>query len=136
MLGSYEGTEPYVYASYDRNDASVVANILSAAIRSGARVSFDPDRILGAQCAVAFLSKNGRYSYRVRRDLETARTLYMNMVCFYIDEYRLSEQEEKRLGFRFVRLDEESILRYGAILQSCFPADVYPGPPKKISEGN
>ena len=48
MVGSYEGDEPYVYATYSKKDTEVVANILAIARKSGARISFDPRYLDGA----------------------------------------------------------------------------------------
>lgn len=136
MVGSYEGDELYVYASYDRSDADVVANILANAKKNGARISFDPDRIAGAFSMVVFLSHNAKYSRIVNRDLDIAKTLFMDVTCFYIDDFYLGKDEEKRLGFRFVHLEDVSILQYGPILESHFPPEVFPGPPKKVATDN
>ena len=136
MVGSYEGDEMYVYASYDRSDADSVANILALAKRNGARISFDPRRMAGAISMVAFLSHNAKHSRLVWDDLEIAKSLYMDVTCFYLDDYYLGKEEENRLGFRFIHLEDVSILQYGSILESHFPRDVYPGPPKKVNTDN
>ena len=136
MVGSYEGDEMYVYASYDRADADLVANILANAKKGGARISFDPNRLAGSLCMVAFLSHNAKHSRLVWNDLEVAHSLYMDVTCFYLDDFYLGKEEEKRLGFRFVHLEDVSILQYAPILESHFPQDVYPGPPKKVNAGN
>ena len=136
MVGSYEGDEMYVYASYDRSDANIVANILALAKRNGARISFDPRRMAGAISMVAFLSHNAKHSRLVWDDLEIAKSLYMDVTCFYLDDYYLGKEEENRLGFRFIHLEDVSILQYGSILESHFPRDVYPGPPKKVNTDN
>lgn len=136
MVGSYEGDEMYVYASYDRSDADIVANILALAKRNGARISFDPRRMAGAISMVAFLSHNAKHSRLVWDDLEIAKSLYMDVTCFYLDDYYLGKEEENRLGFRFIHLEDVSILQYGSILESHFPRDVYPGPPKKLNMDN
>ena len=136
MVGSYEGDEMYVYASYDRSDGDLVANILAVAKKNGARISFDPKRMAGAISMVAFLSHSAKHSRLVWEDLEIAKSLYMDVTCFYLDDFYLGKEEERRLGFRFIHLEDVSILQYGSILESHFPQDVYPGPPKKVNTGN
>ena len=136
MVGSYEGDENYVYASYDRSDADIVANILAVAKKNGARISFDPERMVGALSMVSFLSHNAKHSRLVWNDLEIAKALWMDVTVFYLDDYYLGKEEEKRLGFRFIHLEDVSILQYGSILESHFPRDVFPGPPKKVNSDN
>ena len=136
MVGSYDGDDPFVYASYSKSDASIVANILAIGKRSGARISFEQSRIFSASTVVIFLSKSALHDRRVIHDMKIAKELFMDTTCFYLDESYMGKEKEKEYGFRFVHLNEVSILQYGSILTSYFPVDVFPGPPKKVSTGN
>ncbi|MCR5079171.1 MAG: hypothetical protein K6B65_04585 [Bacilli bacterium] len=136
MVGSYDGDEPFVYASYCKSDANQVANILAIGKREHARISFEPSRIYSAITVIIFLSKAALWDRRVLHDMKVAKELYMDTTCFYLDGSYLGKEKEKEYGFRFVHLNEVSILQYGSYLTSRFPADVFPGPPKKVSTGN
>ena len=137
MIGSYEGDDPYVYACYARRDAEVVAQILAVAKKNNARIAFDPDYLPGAMTMIAFLSKNSIHDARVWRELDYARSVFMDVTCYYIDNTYLGKTKEAEYPFfRFIRLDDVSILQYGAIINAHFPFDVFPGPPKSVKSEN
>ncbi len=135
MVGSYEGDEPYVYATYSKKDTEVVANILAIARKSGARISFDPRYLDGAILLIAFISRNTVHDQKVKRDILLARSLFMDVVCFYLDDSYLGKEKENEYKFaRYIRLNEVSILQYGPTLLSILPRDVFPGPPREVKK--
>ena len=137
MVGSYEGDEPYVYASYSRKDAEIVANILAIVKDSKARISFNPSFLPGATVAIFFLSKHTTFDSRVHKDIEIAKSLFIDSTCFYIDEtYWGKEKEASYPFFKFIRLDQVSLLQIGGMLTSNFPSEVFPGPPKSVKSDN
>lgn len=96
---SYEGSEPYVFASYAHRDTDIVLPVIRGLHNRGVRVWYDgglevgtewPETIaqhlLKSHCVIAFVSKNFGDSHNCRREIDFAIARHKDPVVIYLED--------------------------------------------------
>jgi len=110
-LDAYQGTEPYIYVSYEHKDSAVVFAHLKKLRGQGFRIWYDEGfapgsnwsdeiamAIINAACILVFMSPEASVSRDVKNDIAFALSKKKLMVCVYLSETTLPLGLEMQLG--------------------------------------
>lgn len=111
MIATYNGNEPYVFVSYAHKDSASVFPLIEGLQLRGFRVWYDSgievgtewpqyiaERIDGAACVVAFISRASIDSHNCRREINFAIELKKEVLAIYLEEFDLPLGMRMQLG--------------------------------------
>jgi len=109
---AYVGNDPYIFASYDRQDSTLVLPIIAALQKRGFRVWYYTDAapsidmqdeiavyLDNCNVFVSFVSKNSLNSQSFRQELNFGIELNKERLIIYLEDVQLSLGMQMRLGF-------------------------------------